>query len=49
MCSSKAKARQQQMIINSRILKSEMRALEQIVSFYEMPCGVDKQQMTIST
>lgn len=31
-----AKTRQQQMIINLRILKSEILAVEQIVSFYEM-------------
>lgn len=45
----RAKTHQQQMIINLRILKSDIHALEQIVPFYEMPCSTDKQQMTIST
>lgn len=44
-----AKTRQQQMIISFRILKSEIHAVEEIVSFYEMPQSADKQQMTIST
>lgn len=30
-------------------IKSEIRAVEQIFSFYEMPFCVEKQQMTIST